>query len=97
MIKALEMLGIRSLLNSVQQESVGETHKHPSMYTNPPTWESAPEGPNLLVGSGEVTESQSRAEEVALFLPKNPHHTVPQHSMWVAPPWQIPRAPPLTR
>ena len=24
----------------------------PRMYTNPPTWESAPEGPNLLVGSG---------------------------------------------
>ena len=23
----------------------------PRMYTNPPTWESAPEGPNLLVGS----------------------------------------------
>ena len=25
----------------------------PRMYTSPPTWESAPEGPNLLVGGGE--------------------------------------------
>ena len=24
----------------------------PRTYTNPPTWESAPEGPSLLVGSG---------------------------------------------
>ena len=35
------------------------------MYTNPPTWESAPEGLNLLVGSGEVAESWQRAEQVA--------------------------------
>ena len=39
----------------------------PRMNTIPPTWESAPEGPNLLVVAGEVTESRPRAEQVALF------------------------------
>ena len=40
----------------------------PRIYTNPPTQESAPEGPNLLVVVREVTEIQKRAEQVPLFL-----------------------------
>ena len=39
----------------------------PRLCTNPPTQESAPEGPNFLVGRREVTESGLRAEQVALF------------------------------
>ena len=37
----------------------------PRMYTNPPTWESAPEGPNLLVGSRE--SDWKPAKQAALF------------------------------
>ena len=33
----------------------------PRMYTNPPTWELAPEGPHLMWVAGEVTESQLKA------------------------------------
>ena len=36
---------------SLTGEFIGEIHS-PRMYTNPSTWDSAPEGPNLLVGSG---------------------------------------------
>ena len=32
-------------------ELVGEIHRGHGIYKNPPTRESAPEGPNLLVGS----------------------------------------------
>ena len=40
----------------------------PRTYTNPPTWESAPEGPNLLVGStGSDWKQVPRAKQVALF------------------------------
>ena len=37
---------------SLTGEFTGKTHRGPRMYTNPPTQESAPERPNLLVGSG---------------------------------------------
>ena len=38
---------------SLTGEVIGETHRGlERMYTNPPTWEAAPEGPTLLVGSG---------------------------------------------
>ena len=33
------------------QEFAEETHKVPRTYTKPPTRESAPEGPNVIVGS----------------------------------------------
>ena len=39
----------------------------PETYTNLPIWESAPEGPNLLMGSGGMTESQPKAEQSLLF------------------------------
>ena len=42
---------------SLTGEFVREIHKV-LKYTNPPARESAPEEPNLLVGSREVTESQ---------------------------------------
>ena len=62
------------------------------MYTNPLTWESAPEGPNLLVGSGRSDWKLVRAQQVALFpiepLPNIQHHNIP---IWVVPPWWIPR------
>ena len=36
---------------SASQESLLERPQAPRMYTKPLTWESAPKGPNLLVGS----------------------------------------------
>ena len=48
----------------------------PRMYTNPPTSESAPQSPTLLVGSGE---SDWKPEQAALFplrpLPHIQHHS----------------------
>ena len=38
------------------------------MYTSPPTQESAPEGPNLIVGSRGMTDSGWRAKQAALSL-----------------------------
>ena len=52
---------------SLRGAFVGETHgvlEHTQ--THPPTQESAPEGPNLLVGS-RGSESHPRAKQVALF------------------------------
>ena len=47
----------------VSQESTLEKPQDPRMYTSPLTMESAPEGPNLLVGKvGEMTESRVGAE-----------------------------------
>ena len=44
------------------------------MYANPPTWESAPEEPNMIVGTAEVTESQQRTEQAEFFpLRSLPH------------------------
>ena len=82
---------------SLTEELAGQTHRGPRTYTKPPTWESEPEGPNLLVGSGEVTESQQRVEQTALFplgpLPHIQHHNT---AMWVALPWQVPKALPFS-
>ena len=69
----------------------------PRMYTNPLTWKSAPEGPNLLVRSLRNDWKPARAKQVA-FFPLGPlphiqsHHAV----MWAAPPWRIPKVSPLT-
>ena len=38
---------------SLKGEFIGRDRQGPRTYTNPPTQESAPEGPNLLVGRGE--------------------------------------------
>ena len=45
----------------------------------------------------KVTESEQRAEQVALF-PLGPPPYIQRHdtAKWVAPPWRIPKAPPLT-
>ena len=69
----------------------------PRMYTNPLTQESAPEGLDFLVGSGESdwkpAESWASGIVPSLTLPHiQCHNTV----TWVARPWQIPKALPLT-
>ena len=46
---------------SLTGELAGGTHRVLERTQNPPTWESAPEGPNLIVGSGE-SENQQRAD-----------------------------------
>ena len=70
--------------------------KCPRPYTSPPTWESAPEGPNLLVDSGG-SDWKLRAEQAALF-PLGPIPHIQRHNAvtWVAPPWWTPKALPLT-
>ena len=64
------------------------------MYTQPPTWESAAKGTNLLVVAKEVTESLPKAEQMALF-PLRPLAHTEYHNpeTWVTPSWQIPKAP----
>ena len=59
----------------------------PTMCTNPPTQESAPEGPDLLGGRGG-NESWPRAQQAALF-PLGPLRHIQYHTavMWVALPW----------
>ena len=53
---------------SLTGEFIGETHRVlECTQTHTPTQESAPEGPNLLGSRGEVTESQQRAQQEALF------------------------------
>ena len=47
-----------------QKESPLEGPRGPGMYTNPPTQESAPEGPNLLVGIRGSDRKWMRAEQV---------------------------------
>ena len=62
----------------------------PRMYTNPPTWESAP---ICLWVAGEVTKNVQRAEETALFPLAPLPHIQCHKATWVAPPWQISKAP----
>ena len=82
----------------VSKEVCWRAPQSPKTYTSPPAWESAPEGPTLLMGSREVTESRLRAEQ-ASFFPLGPptQHTAQHHSTgtWVALPWQIPKSLPL--
>ena len=59
---------------SLTGEVVGETHRGlERAQAHPPTWEPAPEGPNLIVGS-RVTEIQQRVEQAPL-LPLSPSPT----------------------
>ena len=82
---------------SLTGEFVGETHRVLENTQNHPPGNQHKKGPICLWVAGKVTESQQRAEQVALFLlgplPHIQHHSA---AMWVAPPWQIPKAPPLT-
>ena len=76
----------------------------PRIYTNPPTCESVPKGPNLLVGSGgsdwKLAESQAKGIVASLTTPPQtgplPHRQGHYTARWVAPPWWIPKAPRLT-
>ena len=81
---------------SLTGEFVGE-NQSPTTYTKPPTWESAPEVPNLLVVEDRVTESQHRAEQAALF-PLRPLPNIQCHNtvIWVSIPQQILKALALT-
>ena len=54
-------------------------------------------GPSCFWVAEEVTESQWRAEQVALFpLRPLPHIQRNNAATLIALPWQIPKAPPLT-
>ena len=71
----------------------------PRTYTNPLTWESSPEGPNLLVGSGGSDWKPAKCRASGIVPSRiPPPYTAPQHRdgrAGVAPPWQIHKAPPL--
>ena len=94
----------KSLWGLRNQEKLPQPHRKvhwtdpqgPRTYTNPPTQESAPEGPNLLVGSGGSDWKRVRAKQVALFpLWPLPHTQLHNKSKWIASPWWIPKALPL--
>ena len=65
-------------------EFVGETHRVLEHAQTHPPRNQHQKGPICLWVAGEVTESQPRAEQVALFplrpLPEGSEHTVPQGS-----------------
>ena len=72
----------------VSQESFWRDPQGPRTYRSSSTQESAPEGPICLWVVGEVTESQPRAKQAALFL-LGPLLYIQHHNAatWVAPPW----------
>ena len=82
---------------SLTGELVGEIYKVLEYTQNNPPGNQHQMGPICLWVVGEVTESWQRAEQVALFplgpLPYIQHYST---AIWVVPPWQIPKAPPLT-
>ena len=82
---------------SLTAEFVGETHRVLERAQNHPPGNQPQKGPSCLWVTEEVTESQQRAEQVALFplrpLPHRQHHKA---ATWVAQPWRIPKALPLT-
>ena len=82
---------------SLTEEFVGETHRALERIQTHPLGNEHQKGPICLWVAVEVTENQPRAEQAALFplrpLPHIQHHN---EVMWVALPWQIPKAPPLT-
>ena len=50
------------------------------MYINPPIWESAPEGPNFLVGSGGSDYKPTESANSLVPSQTPPPHTAPQCS-----------------
>ena len=78
-------------------EFVGETHRVLEHTQNHPPENQDQKGPICLWVVGEVPESGERAKQVALVhvwpLPQVQHHNA---ATWVALPWRIPEAPPLT-
>ena len=66
------------------------------MYTNPPTWEAAPEGPNLIVGSGgsDWKSAESGASATAPSWPL-PHIQYQNSATSITlPPWTLKAPPP---
>ena len=78
-------------------EFIGDTHRVLEYTQTHQPGNQHQKGPISLWVAGEVTESLPRAEQAALFplrpLPHIQHHNA---ETWVAPPWQIPKALPLT-
>ena len=73
---------------SLTGEFAGETHRVLECTQTHPPENQHQKGPICLLEVGEVTESQPRAKQVALFplrsLPHRQHHNT---VTWVAPPW----------
>ena len=82
---------------SLTGEFVGETRGDLEHTQAHPPVNQHQRGLICLWVAGEVTEGQLRAEQVALFplrhLPHIQHHNT---AKWIAPPWRIPKALPLT-
>ena len=101
--KASKLLAVKTYENCGGRNSQPHRRVHwrdpqgPRTYTKPPTQESAPEGLNLLVGSRGSGWKQGESWPSSI-VPSWPLSHIQCHSAakWVAPPWQIPKAPPLT-
>ena len=73
---------------SLTGEFVGETHRVIEYTQNHSHENQHQKGPICLCVAEEVTESQLRAEQAALFpLGPLPHIQCHNAEMWVAPPW----------
>ena len=73
---------------SLTGEFVGETHRVLELTQNHPPRNQHQKGPIYLCVAREVTESQQRVEQAALFpLGPLPHVQHNNAASWVAPPW----------
>ena len=80
--------------HSLTGEFIGETHRILERIEAHPLRNQHQKGPICL---WVVTENQQRAEQAPLFpLTPLPHIQCHKAATWVAPPWQIPKASPLT-
>ena len=78
-------------------EFVGETHRVLEDTQIHPSGNQHQKGPICLWVAEEVTESLPQAKQAALFpFGPLPHRWRHNAGIWVAPPWQILKAPPLT-
>ena len=82
---------------SLTGEFIGETHRVLECTQTHTPVNQHEKGPICLWVAGEVTDSQRRAEQAALF-PLIPTPYIQHHNavMWVDPLWGIPKALPLT-
>ena len=82
---------------SLREVFVGETHRVLECTQTHPPGSQHQKGPICLWVAEEVTENRQRAEQAALF-PLGPLPHIQRHNVvtCVAPPWQIPKALPLT-
>ena len=82
---------------SLTGEFVGETHRVLECTQTHPPGNQHQKGPLCLWVAGEGTESEQRAEQVALFpLGLLPHRQCHNTATWVVPPRHIPKPPPFT-